>query len=98
MRIDTVLYCVVIHRPTGRAFGLGRGYHLTGEQLSADTVREFMRNSIQDKCDSWLPSQSCQRPTWVERYPDREFTAFWREDSSDSARKNLRVSLPVVNR
>ena len=68
------IYVAVLHKPSGRIFGLNRGYGLAKKLFDGT---EKLGTWLQS-WDEWLPS-SCHRPTWAQGLDKKEFVAKWYE-------------------
>lgn len=64
------VYVVVIHKPTGRAYTLNRGYGLITETVENAQVPD----AYESDWDGWREGNA---PAWAEALPDTEFHAYW---------------------
>ena len=84
MNRPNVIYCIVTHRPTSRAFALSRGYCLiprqtdaSREQLVATAIGWGLVEQPEQHFSPWLPSGAHQLPPWTAGLPESEFFADW---------------------
>lgn len=74
-------YVIVVHRPSGRAFTLDRGYRLLDSQFD-----DYQRIQVGDKRitnthNKWLPTGESQRPAWVNPAEEKDYNAYWLGDA-----------------
>lgn len=63
-------YVIVVHRPTGRQYVLGRDYVC----MTSEPVTGF---DFQNPVETWEGYSVLSSPSWTSKHPASEFTAYW---------------------
>ena len=72
--VDTRIYIVVRHKPTGRRFAMNQRY-IYIEATDAEMDAAVAKNV--DDWDGWKPTHEYQMPVWAYKLNKEEFFAVW---------------------